>query len=161
MVGMTPRRRGPDNGRVAERAASARSAAAASRLAPARDDVLAHRGEPHVALVALDELHAQQPLELLDPGGQRGLGHELRFRGGPEVQALGELDQVGELAQGGEGGHQARPWSIETLDHCNQYKSLDRSRRIGHEWRVTSRASGPERKASDASLPRERERNPP
>jgi hypothetical protein len=38
------------------------------QLAGARDDILAHRGEPHVALVALDELHAQQLLELLDPG---------------------------------------------------------------------------------------------
>ena len=34
MVGMAPRRRGPDNGRVAERAASARSVAAASSSRP-------------------------------------------------------------------------------------------------------------------------------
>ena len=105
MVGMAPRRSGPDNGRVAERAASARSVAAASSSFARADDVLAHRGEPHVALVALDELHAQQRLELLDPGGQRGLGDELRLGGDAEVQALGELDQVGELAQGREGGH--------------------------------------------------------
>ena len=47
------------------------------QLLRTRDDVLADRGEPHVAVVALDELHAQQRLELLDPGGQRGLGDEL------------------------------------------------------------------------------------
>jgi hypothetical protein len=68
------------------------------QLAPARGDILAHRGEPYVAFVALHELRAQEGLQLLDPGGQRGLSHELRFRGGPEVQARGELDQVGELA---------------------------------------------------------------
>jgi hypothetical protein len=51
-----------------------------------------------VALVPLDQLDTQQRLELLDPGGERRLGHELRFGGGPEVQAGRELDQVGELA---------------------------------------------------------------
>ena len=74
------------------------------QLLGARDDVLADRGQPHVAVVALDELHAQQRLELLDPGGQRGLGDELRLGGDAEVQALGELHQVGELAQRGKGG---------------------------------------------------------
>jgi hypothetical protein len=72
------------------------------QLLRTRDDVLPDRGEPHVAVVALDELHAQQRLQLLDPGRQRGLGDELGFGGDAEVQALGELDQVGELAQRGE-----------------------------------------------------------
>ncbi|MNC88422.1 hypothetical protein D3C83_42340 [compost metagenome] len=52
-----------------------------------------------MTLVALDQLRAEQALELLDPGGQRGLGDELRLGRGAEVEALGELDQVGELAQ--------------------------------------------------------------
>ena len=52
------------------------------------------------ALVALDELDAQEGLQLLDPGRQRRLGHELRLGRQAEVQPLGQLDQVAELAQG-------------------------------------------------------------
>ena len=77
------------------------------QVAGARGDFLAHRRQAHVALVALDELHAQQRLELLEPRRERGLRDELRFGGDAEVQALGELDQIGELAQGGQWGHQA------------------------------------------------------
>src|SRR5262249_44602403 len=50
--------------------------------------------------------------------------------------AFGELDQVSELAQRGEGGHRRfadagpRP-IIERFDHCNRYNSLDRSRGFG------------------------------
>jgi hypothetical protein len=40
----------------------------------------------------------QQRLELLDPGGERGLDDELPFGSDAEVEALGELDQIGELA---------------------------------------------------------------
>jgi hypothetical protein len=61
-----------------------------------------------VAPVALDELDAQLGLQLLDPGGERRLGYELRLGGDPEAQTFGELDEVGELAQGRERGLQCR-----------------------------------------------------
>ena len=46
-----------------------------------------------------------------------------------KFRRCGELDQVGELAQRGEGGHQSSRID-RGLDHCNQNKSLDRSRRF-------------------------------
>ena len=102
MVGIVPRRSGPDRGLAALRADSARSFAAASTLARARDHLLADRRQPHVAPVALDELHAEHGLELLDAGRERGLGDELRLGRCAEVQALGELDEVAQLPQRGQ-----------------------------------------------------------
>jgi hypothetical protein len=72
---------------------------ARQQVARPRHHVLAHRGQPHVAPVALDELDVEQPLQLLDPRRQRRLGDELGLGGGAEVQALGQLHQVGELAK--------------------------------------------------------------
>ena len=107
MVGMAPRRSGPDKRRVAERAASARSVAAASSSRARATTSSPTAVQLHVAVVAPDELHAQQRSSSLIPADERGLGHELRLGGDAEVQALGELDQVGELAQG-----EGRAWSL-------------------------------------------------
>jgi hypothetical protein len=113
MVGIAPRRNGPDSGR-ARSGPPPPVGRRGEQLSPARRDVLAHGREPDVARVALDELNAQERLELLDPRREGGLRDELRLRRGAEVQALGELDEVRELAQGGQGGHR------RFLQACNR-----------------------------------------
>ena len=100
-------RSGPESGAVARRAVSARSVAAASRSRARATTSSPTSVSRTLRLSAFHQLRAEQALELLDAGRQRGLGDELGFRGGAEIEALGELDQVAELAQGGEGGHDA------------------------------------------------------
>jgi len=107
IVGIAPKRSGPDNGAAALRAVSTKSSASASS-ARAFGHLLPGFGEPHAALVALDELRAEQVFELFDAGRQCGLRYELRLRGRMEVEALGKLDQVGKLTQGGERSHRGR-----------------------------------------------------
>jgi hypothetical protein len=78
------------------------------RAARAFGHLLPGFGEPHAALVALDELRAEQVFELFDAGRQCGLRYELRLRGRMEVEARGKLDQVGKLTQRGERSHRGR-----------------------------------------------------
>ena len=80
------------------------------QLARARDDVLAHRGEPHVALVALDELHVQGVSSSLIPAESVDWVTNCASAAARKFRRPGELDQVGELAQGREAGHQPSPW---------------------------------------------------
>src|SRR5690606_9364879 len=63
------------------------------------DDLLADRGEHDAPRVALDELHAQLLLQLLDLGGERGLAHEAGLGGPSEVAVVGHRHQVAQVSQ--------------------------------------------------------------
>ena len=63
-------------------------------------DLLAGRGHEDAAPAALEELHPEQLLELLDLGAQRGLGDVAGLRRPAEVQVVGHGHGVLELAEG-------------------------------------------------------------
>ena len=48
---------------------------------------------------AVDELHAELALELLDLPAQRRLGHVQALGGAPEVQLLGDGDETGQSGE--------------------------------------------------------------
>ena len=61
----------------------------------------ARAGRHHPARVPLEQLHAQQGLQLLELGAERRLGDAARLGRLAEVQVLGDGDEVLELADGG------------------------------------------------------------
>ena len=65
----------------------------------ARHDLLARFGERDLVGIALDELHAQVVLQLLELGGERGLAHERALRGPAEVPLVGQRDEVTQVLE--------------------------------------------------------------
>src|SRR6476469_5120362 len=90
---------------AAPRAVSSRSSASESSARARSVTFCPASVKPHTALVTLDELHAEEILELLYARRERRLRNELRLRGSVEIQTLRQLDQIGELAQGWERSH--------------------------------------------------------
>src|SRR5690242_1779874 len=64
-----------------------------------RDDFLAGRGEGYPLRGALDELHAEVVLELLELRRERGLADEAAFGRAPEVARIGQGDEVAEVLE--------------------------------------------------------------
>ena len=98
------RRDDPDAERAGERIARARGhgeqVLGLDEDAPrARHHLLARRGQEDALPVALEELHPEHPLELLDLPAQRGLGHRTTLGRAPESQGIGHGHHVLELAQ--------------------------------------------------------------
>ena len=60
-------------------------------------DLGADRGQSHPGARTLHQLHPEFGLELLKLGRQGRLGHPEPFRRAPEMQAVGDGDEVAEL----------------------------------------------------------------
>jgi hypothetical protein len=65
--------------------------------AGALHDLHARGGERHALGRALDELHAEVFLELLELRGERGLAHEGAFRRAPEVARVGDRHEISQV----------------------------------------------------------------
>ena len=65
------------------------------------EEVAPDRAQPQLARVAVDQLHAQRRLELLDPPGQRRLRQVQRVGGGMEAAELGHGDEAAQIVQVG------------------------------------------------------------
>jgi hypothetical protein len=61
------------------------------------DDFLSHRGQRDVTRRALDELHPEGLLELLQLRGERGLAHEAARRSAAEVALVGHCHEVAQI----------------------------------------------------------------
>ena len=72
-----------------------------------RQDLRADLGERDAAGLALDQLHAQIVLELLDLRRQRRLADERALGGLAEVPRVGQRDEVAQVAQ----VHGSRSWA--------------------------------------------------
>ena len=70
---------------------------------------LALRGEAAKARAAVDQQHAHGVLELLDPRGERGLGHPAGLRGAAEMPLAGERQKEFELIDQGSSRPSATP----------------------------------------------------
>ena len=65
------------------------------------EEIAADRAQPQLARVAVDELHAQCRLELLDPAGQRRLRQVQRIGGSVEAAELGHGHEAAQVVQVG------------------------------------------------------------
>src|SRR5690349_21107507 len=63
------------------------------------DDLLAGHGERHALRRALDELHAEVFLELLELRRQRRLAHEAAFSRAPEVAGVRHGDEISQILE--------------------------------------------------------------
>ena len=63
------------------------------------DDFLARGGERHALRRALDELHAEIFLELLELRGECRLADEAALRRAPEVAGVGDRDEVAQVLE--------------------------------------------------------------
>src|SRR5690606_27372975 len=64
-----------------------------------RADTAAGFGDLHLGGAALEQLHAELFLDLLDRHGKRGLADMALFRGPPEVAFAGQRDEIAEVGE--------------------------------------------------------------